>query len=205
MKRILSFMLIMTITLSSILSLGGCSSKKQSTLSLGEWLVMLNSSFGMDSYNSDTSYFDNVSESNIYFDVVQIAVEWDVIDTTQKIDVNKALTWCDALMTLVNASVFRAYTMTSEEKLDYALANFDCKIDKKKVNNIIEPYDAVALLTQVQQKWTNRTYDTPIEEVKFADSVKELTDVTDYKIENNTVVLRKEKAGDIAAGEEVTP
>ncbi len=201
MKRILSFMLIMTITLSSILSLGGCSSKKQSTLSLGEWLVMLNSSFGMDSYNSDTSYFDNVSESNIYFDVVQIAVEWDVIDTTQKIDVNKALTWCDALMTLVNASVFRAYTMTSEEKLDYALANFDCKIDKKKVNNIIEPYDAVALLTQVQQKWTNRTYDTPIEEVKFADSVKELTDVTDYKIENNTVVLRKEKAGDIAAGD----
>lgn len=201
MKRILSFMLIMTITLSSILSLGGCSSKKQSTLSLGEWLVMLNSSFGMDSYNSDTPYFDNVSESNIYFDAVQIAVEWDVIDTTQKIDVNKALTWCDALMTLVNASVFRAYTMTSEEKLDYALANFDCKIDKKKVNNIIEPYDAVALLTQVQQKWTNRTYDTPIEEVKFADSVKELTDVTDYKIENNTVVLRKEEAGDIAAGD----
>lgn len=39
------------------------------------------------------------------------------------------------------------------------------------------------MLTQVQQKWTNRTYDTPIEEVKFADSVKELTDVTDYKIE----------------------
>ena len=66
MKRILSFVLIMTITLSSILSLGGCSSKKQSTLSLGEWLVMLNSSFGMDSYNSDTPYFDNVSESNIF-------------------------------------------------------------------------------------------------------------------------------------------
>ena len=201
MKRILSFMLIMTITLSSILSLGGCSSKKQSTLSLGEWLVMLNSSFGMDSYNSDTPYFDNVSESNIYFDAVQIAVEWDVIDTTQKIDVNKALTWCDALMTLVNASVFRAYTMNSEEKLDYALANFDCKIDKKKVNNIIEPYDAVALLAQVQQQWTNRTYDTPIEEVKFADSVKELSDVTDYKIENNTVMLRGEEAGDIAAGD----
>lgn len=190
MKKFLSVLLAFIISLSSIISLGGCSTKGNYTVTVGDWLEMVNGSFGMLSYKSDEPYFSEIDKENKYFDAVQIAVEWEVIDTKESIDVDENLKWQDALVMLVNVGNFLPIDSTVEEKVDCAIERFDQKIRKYWMNRDISLESATALLAEAQNLWANRKYDKPIEKKKLADGVVDLTeDKINYEVNNDVIVI----------------
>ncbi len=190
-KRIISIMIIAVTILTNIFSLVGCNKQEISTLTVGQWLSMVDYAFGMESYTSDEPYFSNVSSDNPYFAAVQIAAEWDVIDKEGSIDVDKKLTYKDALITLVNVGNFTKADASDDEKIKYAIDNFDSVIRTYWMNRNISQEDAVILLAIAQNKWETRKYTESIEEITYNDKVVDLSDVdlTESAISEMTLVV----------------
>ena len=51
-KRIVSIMIIAVVVLSNVFSLAGCKKKEVATMTIGQWLSMVDYAFGMESYTS---------------------------------------------------------------------------------------------------------------------------------------------------------
>lgn len=205
MKRLVAILLSLTILLGCLTSLSGCSKSSDQGIKLGQWLSMINESFGMSSYNQDEPYFQNINKENTYFETVQIATEWDIIDTTEKIDVDKNITWQDALITLVNAGTFSSKDSSNDEKINCAIENFDSSIRKYWMNREIKSSQAIVLLATAQEKWANRTFDKRVEKLKFKEDVKDFTNndkvANEYYIENETTVIPTEENLDLSVGD----
>ena len=204
-KRFISILLIIVTLLTTVMSLGGCSTQNNASLSIGQWLMMVDEAFGMQSYTSDEPYFSNVKSDNPYFAAVQIAAEWDVIDKEKSLDVNEELTWKDALITLTNVGNFTDIDATDDDKINYAIKNFDKSIRSYWMNRVISPEKAVSLLSIAQKKWANKEYDHIIEEVTYKEGVIDLTSgankINDYSIENNVVKIPKSDSLNIKKGD----
>ena len=202
-NRRTAIILAITIFFSSI-SFSGCGEEPE-TISLGQWLVLVDQTFGMDSYQSDTPYFENISETDTYFDAVQIAAEWEVIDTEQPIDVEEILTWNTALITLVNVGSFLPVDTAEEDKIEYAIEHFDKSIRTYWMQRDIEASKAVALLGIAHEQWVGATYDHVIEEVTYKDDVVDLTKEeikTDgYTVEDGIVKIPVSSGVELKAGE----
>ncbi len=204
MKRFVSWVLIVVLSFSSVL-MAGCASAPKITFSLGQWLALVNNEFGMSSYIQETPYFSNVTSDNPYFGTVQIAAEWDVIDSKEKIDINAPLTWEQALITLVNVGNFMAEDATDEDKVAYATEHFDNTIRDYWMNRSIDVENAIYLLGIAQEQWANRKYDTMIEEVAYqkdvVDFTQEETKITEYKEQGNETAIPLSSGIDLKIGQ----
>ncbi len=192
MKRAISMFLALLVCITSI-SLEGCSSVNKTNITMGQWLALVNSEFGMQSYNNDTPYFKNVAKDSPYFGTVQTAAEWDVIDVNEDLDIDKKITWEDTLVTLVNVGNFLPAKSSKEEKIAYAIEHFDPSIREYWLNRDIEIGKAVYLLGIAQEQWANQRYDHVIEEATYSEGVVDLSQdeetVKDYIIEENIVKI----------------
>lgn len=204
-KKAISILLTIVMLLSSFATLSACS-PQQTTMTVGEWLGMVNNAFGMESYTSDEPYFKNVNQNDPYFGAVQIAAEWDVIDVNSDFDPNETLTWKVALITLVNVGSFTDIDASEDEKIDFAIANFDDTIRTYWMKREIAAEKAVSLLSIAQKMWANKEYDHIIEKVEYKDGVVDLTSgenaITDYEVNDNIVRIPNDgelnlKAGDV--------
>ena len=86
MKKLISILMVIVTLLSMVMSFSGCSTQQNNALTVGQWLMLVDEAFGMQSYTTDEPYFENVNKENPYFAAVQIAAEWDVIDKNKQID-----------------------------------------------------------------------------------------------------------------------
>ena len=83
--------------LALVLSLGlltapGCQKQVKNTITLGEWIREVDEKAGISQYEEKKPYFMNVPEDSPYFESVQAAAEWDVIDQGTAFDPEAALT-----------------------------------------------------------------------------------------------------------------
>lgn len=205
-KKIIAIVLVIVTLLSMVMSFSGCSTQQNNSLTLGQWLGMVNNSFGMESYLQEEPYIKSVSKENEYFNTIQIAGEWDVIDRGATINPNSALTWKEALVTLVNAGNFTSANATEDEKIDYAISNFDSSIRKYWMNRQIDVASATQLLVVAQEKWANKTYKESISKVEYSENVVDFSDVkqSDYTVsENGNVLVSNDVAGDLEVGKVV--
>ena len=205
MRRFIALIISLSIILGCLASLSGCSRSDNQTVKMGQWLSMINEAFGMDSYVQEEPYFSNIDKNNTYFEQVQVATEWEVINTAQKIDVNKSITWKEALVSLVNAGNFTSLDSTDDVKIDCAIEKFDSSIRKYWMNREIKYSNAIVLLATAQRLWANRTIENRVEEVKFKDGVKDFSEnkeiAENYVIDGNTTVLSSTKDVDLKAGD----
>lgn len=205
MKRFISIILCLAMLTGMMTGLAGCGNTEENTLTVGQWLSMVNEAFGMQSYITEEPFFSNVSKDNPYFETVQIATEWEVIDKAEGIDVEDVLTWEKTLITLVNVGNFMAIDASKEEKIQYAIDYFDNSIKKYWMNRAITPAEATFLLVTAQEQWVGRKYETPIEEIEYAEGVKDYSAgeniVDDYSIEDGKVVIPLEEGVQILEGD----
>ncbi len=82
--------------------LPGCSAPAADTISLGEWISLLDQKAGISSYSHSEPYYLNVPKDSPYFEAVQSAVEYSVLDTSAKFDPNAVLTREWTAYTLMN-------------------------------------------------------------------------------------------------------
>lgn len=203
MKRFVAILLVIVTLLTSILGTTGCSSQQKAELSFGQWLALINDSFGMESFINEEPYFTNIDKNNPYYSTVQIAREWDVV-SGDYLDIGKSLTWKDAIITLVNVGNFLPVDSSEEEKIECGINKFDTSIRKYWMNRTIEADEAVALLSKAQELWANRKVTERIEEVKLRENVLDLSTKENKIISNQqdnkiilTGVTEDIKAGDI--------
>lgn len=132
-KRLISILLVLAFVI-SLLPLGGCKDAG-GFVSRGEWIAMLASEFGMDSYTENTPFYSDVPATSEYFTYVQSAAEWRVLEvfTGDKIGVDKAVTCEQVAGTAAVAAGFLddGGTFSADAALTYAKANGIVAGDRK--------------------------------------------------------------------------
>lgn len=205
MRRIFALILTAVMLTFIMVSVTGCSAAKI-TLGMGQWLTMINDAFGMNSYTSDEPYLTTVAEDNRYFAAVQTAVEWEVIDADQDIDVEAPLTYRDALLTLVNCGEFMDADVSEDEKIDYGIEHFDDTIRKYWMDREISQKDATLLLAEAVSQWAGRSYEKE-EHTTFAEGVKDFSQgdakIEDfhYSEEDSKLMIPETSAPELAEGD----
>lgn len=132
-KRLVSIILILAFVI-NLLPLSGCN-RLGGFVSRGEWIKMLSTAFGMDSYTENTPFYSDVPTDNEYFTYVQSAAEWQVLDifTGDKIGIDKAVTCEQVAGTAAVAAGFlsEGETFNANAALDYARTNGIVDRDRK--------------------------------------------------------------------------
>ena len=204
MKKFIAVILTTVMLFSNVIVLVGCEQNESQTLSIGQWLNMINTTFGMNSYTTDKPYLKTVNGNDEYFRTVQIAVEWQVIDKDSDINPRDTLKWKDALVTLVNVGGFTDIEATDDEKIQYATENFGEEIRSYWMERDIEVEKASVLLETAHKLWVNKKYDEKVENVDFADNVVDLsTEETEipYEVTDEGLVFDEEDAMELAEGD----
>lgn len=202
MKRWIAVQLIIVMFVCS-LSLNGCSSRNENTVSMGQWLALIADSFGMQSYMETKPYFKNVSEDSDYFYAFQMAAEWDILPVSDEVKSSTPVTWGEALITLVNAGEFTELTASDDEKIQFAMEHFDSSIREYWKKRPIEYTQAVKILDIAQSMWAERTFENKIENISFADGVTDFTQNEDfaYICTNDVITMSAEQAQGLQAGD----
>ena len=206
MKRFMTALLVFVLTVTTVLPLAGCGKKTENVISWGQWLAMVDSAFGMESYTTEIPYFNTVSETDPYFKEVQIAAEWNVIPSGIQLDTKKNVKWQEALITLINVGNFMDADATEEEKVTYAKENFGVEIRDYWLSREITIEKATLLLSNAQEQWANRKYDYMTQEISFKEGIKDFTTQENYiseytLLEDNVIAIPKEHAGEIEQGD----
>ncbi len=89
---------VLTVTLS------GCSAQPEETMTLGEWITLLDQKSGIICSENAEPYYFNVPKDSPYFEAVQAAVEWSVLDVSAPFDPDQVLTREWTAYTLMNLS-----------------------------------------------------------------------------------------------------
>lgn len=200
MKKFLAVLLVILTLLASIFGMVGCSSKKAVQLSFGQWLTLINDSFGMESFVNDEPYFTNIGKNNYYYCTAQIAKEWDIV-SGDYLDVEKSLTWKDAILTLVNAGSFIPADSTEEKKIEYGIRQFDSSIRKYWMNRNIEAEKAILLLSKAQELWANKKISERVEEIKYRENVHDLSSKASTIVSRDNKIILNENLEDVKVGD----
>lgn len=68
----------------------GCT-KEVDGISLGQWIETLNEEAGISQYQQSQPYFITIPKENAYYEVIQAAVEWGVLQASDKFDIEQTL------------------------------------------------------------------------------------------------------------------
>ena len=203
MKRLIAIQMAI-LTLCSFL-LSGCSSVKNDTIIMGQWLALIADSFGMENYLEEEPFFKNVNQESEYFYAFQTAAEWGILAPSDEIQATTPVTWKDVLVSLVNAGEFLNDGASDEEKIEYAVNHFDNTIRSYWSDRKIGLADAVRLLDIAQKMWADRKYDDSekIEQYAFADEVMDFTQSESLKYmkdDENRILIPYEEVKDLQEG-----
>lgn len=188
MKKFIALMLSL---LMLITSFSGCAVTTSDTaLSMGQWVMLIADSFGLQNYTEETPHFEKVSSSESAFSAFQAVAEWNIVEPTDEITALTPVKWNDVLISLVNAGEFLNTDATDEEKIDFAIKNFDPSIRKYWGNRYIKLKEAIPLLDTAQEMWANKVFLEKIEKATFADSVTNCIENKDINyIANGDVII----------------
>ncbi len=204
MKRITAMFLAIVMMLTMLFSLSGCSATTaDNALLMGQWVTLVADSFGMESYTEKTPYFKNVASNSLYFAAFQMAAEWNIITPSDTIGVDTPVKWKDVLVSLVNAGEFLDENATEEEKINYAIENFDNGIREYWGDRYIKLKEAIPLLDTAQYLWAQKGFSEKIEKTSFVDGVLDLIDREDvlYECDGEKIIASAEIFQDLKVGD----
>lgn len=198
-KRIWSFLLAMTLLLGCMGGLSGCGDREvlaQTYVTQGEWIKLVDEMFGMFTYRNETPYYKNIDSQNPYFEAIQTAFEWEVIDgSVQEFDVERFATRGFAAVTLVNAGNFGTESMSGDEKIERALELKLFSGDRINTGEKLTYEEAVYSLNKAVRIWANAGYLENYRHVEYKEEVIDLTaSAKDFYFEENQTVMSLEDA-----------
>lgn len=187
MKKFLAVFLVAVLTIGLMPSMVGYTDKENASVSVGEWLSLIDSEFGMTYYEQSTPYFENVPADNIYFGAVQTAVEWDVISADDVIDVFSAVTTDFMAATLVKAAkltggaaaIANASKLYNPGAVEIAAGNGIVPLDKNGAldNRKITLAEGQAALAVAKNLWATRAFSNDEALVKTTENLCDLSDL----------------------------
>lgn len=185
----------------------GCtkhSSKKE--ISVGDWITKINEKAGIHDYVETKPYFLNIGSSSPYFEDIQAAVEWGIIDTSHPIDVDETVTRELVAYTLIHLSnvdlvkengKFRDIQKTNYPKEVTTAVNLGLmKVDKNNrfiPKETMDEEEALSLLDTVIQYINGREYENQAPEITYKSDVEILYEKPiSYDLNTNEAIFSKE-------------
>ncbi len=210
MKKIIKLILSLTILLGIASPLTGCSKESEETIiTNGQWLQVLTNEFGMFSYQSDEPYIKTINNSNEYFDAVQIAYEWGVIDGSELVLSDPATKGFIAQTLVKTVGFYDVENKTMDEIVQFALDNKYVSFEDKgkfDYKRNVTQQEALDSLEFSKMIWINRPVPENKEDVEYADNVTDMNKLglfasdIEYNSETNQVKLPAKYAEDIEEG-----
>lgn len=222
MKKIIALILAVTMTIGLIPVMVGYTNEEKASVSVGQWLSIIDSEFGMTYYEQTEPYFEDIDKNNPYFGAVQTAVEWDVISADDDIDVYSLVEVDFMAATLAKAAnlegavdeIKNADKLYNPDAVAIAVANGVVALRGGKLVNreitLAEGKDALAFAKNL---WASRSFDNEQALVKVSENVCDLSDVLAteegapaYTVEKTdegkeVVTLPAEAAKDVEVGD----
>lgn len=202
MKRFVSAVMAVLLAFIQLFALYGCSSKAKNPITVGEWLKLVNSSFGIQQEENNTPYFSDISSSDTYYADVQSAASWGIVTRDMDFRTNDNLTWSMMISTLLNAGNFVSEIADEETRANYFRTNFDPTYKDKTGKKDVESDKAVEFLNAAVQKWASLKYDESYSYVEYSEGTIDFTAESNKDIkyvpshETNTVSFTKKELDD---------
>lgn len=159
--KYIAWLLLFSLIICSTLSGCGSDEKSKNTITQGEWLAMINETFGMYNYDSETPHIKEVKKNNPYFRDVQIAYEWGLIDE-DSFDIDESINKGFVSKTLVEVVGEDSTKGMSADQLTqfanqegYVTFSYEGKGDGKRTVN---REDAIMSLGASKEKWLHCDY-----------------------------------------------
>lgn len=203
MKRFISLVLVIVMVLTNAVTLSGCATSEEEALKMGQWLALVSDAFGMVSYQQKEPYFEKVKNDDDAFAYFQMAAEWDILKPSKDVSSKTVVKWNDVLISLVNAGGFLEENATDEEKIEYAINNFDPSIKEYWGKRNIKMQEAVPLLDVAKNLWINKVCEEKIETVTFDDDVKNYLENKniEYVCQGETITTSSEDLQNLKPGD----
>ena len=179
-KKLLKLVLAMILTV----SMTGCHNKETNSLNKGEWISRIILKAGIQGHQEDQPYFMNINAQSEYFNDIQAAVEWHILDPSYPFDPNETLSNEWTAFTLVNlardlpkgnSSSIRDISKTVfADQVSSAVASGLMKTDTRNMFHPKDPIDeetAMKCLDQVIEHINNRHFDEDIFEIEWEEGV----------------------------------
>lgn len=205
-KKILSFFLVLAILSGLSIGFTSCSNSKK-LLTVGEYLTELTDKFGIYDYKSEEPYLENVSAKNKYFEVVQMAYEWNIIDESTSLDLDSVIDKGFAANTLVKAvGLVDTSEMSYDEIAWYAAENsyitydYRGRTDNAREINAQEARDSMEASYQL---WTNRDYGVGTATVEWKDDVTDFSTLEEndiYELEGGKIGISRKVYDSLVSG-----
>lgn len=179
----------------------GCTKHSvDSTINYGEWISLINEKAGIYDYTEKKPYFINISANSPYFDDIQSAVEWGILDKNHSVDVERPLTRELAAYTLINLSGVELVKETGKyrdiqntqypKEVTTAITLGLLEVDKKnrfRPKEIVDKEEALNLLDVVTSYINGFEYDNDSEitindDLDLVDEVPESYDLDEKKV-----------------------
>ena len=158
--------------------LQGCSRKAVNGISLGEWIRELDERAGISEYRETAPYFMNVPIDSPYYDSVQAAVEWQVLEPSSGFDPAALLTREWAASTLINLSgremksdsnlkIKDRSASAFPKQIEAAVTTGFMSVDEKnrfRPKEVMDKEEALILLDQMVDYINHRTFEDSAEE-----------------------------------------
>lgn len=183
MKKIVSFLLALTLMM-NLLSLSGCGRQTdEDTVSRGEWITMLSEAFGMDSYAEETPYYTDVTDENSLFPLVQSAAEWDVLSifTEDTLKPDEKITLEEVAST---AAIAAGYDVSEEQFDDEGNFNSASSVSYAVQYGIVESDKDLSKKATLEQCETALSaaqgayLNSPVEEKIYVEADENVVDLT---------------------------
>ncbi|HBZ53002.1 MAG TPA: hypothetical protein DEO82_04435 [Eubacterium sp.] len=214
-KRIISMILVLTLMLSTLASCKKSVDKKEegneieSGFSRGSWVTMLAETFGMDKYDNEKPYYNDVNTNSPMFAYVQSSYEWGVLSKNSKeFKPNSPATLGFVVSTAVLAADLDYLTYSGDsdnEKIIKCAAEWGiCEgitYDKEVLSAQIDETSASVILLAAQQAYINKPCDEHCEVELKSDVVDlQMSDVKVTNIETGDCVVSGDTASKLAVG-----
>ena len=165
-------------------SMTGCHNKETNSLNKGEWISRIILKAGIQGHQEDQPYFMNINAQSEYFNDIQAAVEWHILDPSYPFDPKETLSNEWTAFTLVNlardlpkgnSSSIRDISKTVfADQVSSAVASGLMKTDTRNMFHPKDPIDeetAMQCLDQVIEHINNRHFDEDIFEIEWEEGV----------------------------------
>ena len=175
----------------------------------GAWISWLGETFGMDTYDNATSYYNDIKSDNPIFNYVQSCYEWGVLSKGAKAfkpDDKASLGFIVSTAVLAAELDYSGYKGDSDnEKIINCAADFalceGLKYDTEILNASVDELSAALILKAAQQAYLNKPYEEH-EDVVMNPEVVDLkeTEITVTNQETGDCVLSGEVASTLSVG-----
>ncbi len=185
----------------------GCTKHSTKTeISFGDWIHTLNEKAGIHDFTETRPYFLNVPVTSTYYEDIQAAVEWGILDTSHTCNVDEPVTREVVAYTLIHLADVELSNETGKykdiQKTNYPkevttavnLGLFDLDNHNRFMpQETMDEKDALALLDVIVEYINSYTFDQTENEITYKDNVELNTEVPiNYDLSSNTITYKKD-------------